>query len=182
IILDEPTNHLDISSKDILQKALMDFSGSLILVSHDVDFLSPITNKVIEIKPGALQTYSGGIDYYLTKKQDNIDEDNKTKAAEKESTRRDQKRLEAELRQKKYQATKDLSKKIKSIEEKIGALEKKEKELEKEVFNPELWNDPVLARAKQEEHRKIRVELESLLNEWTLNSEELTKIEAQFNI
>ena len=55
IILDEPTNHLDISSKTVLQKALNEFSGSLVLVSHDVEFLSPIVNKVVEIRKGELK-------------------------------------------------------------------------------------------------------------------------------
>lgn len=68
IILDEPTNHLDISSKRILQKALSDFEGSLVLVSHDVDFLRPIVNKVVRIERGLFRQYEDGIDYYLLKR------------------------------------------------------------------------------------------------------------------
>jgi len=72
IILDEPTNHLDISSKKVLQQALIKFSGSLILVSHDVDFLRPIVNKVIEIRKGEIKIFSGGIDYYLIKREESL--------------------------------------------------------------------------------------------------------------
>ncbi|GAG96022.1 unnamed protein product, partial [marine sediment metagenome] len=68
IVLDEPTNHLDISSKKVLQQALINFNGSLILVSHDVDFLLPIVSRVVEIRKGKIQTFSGGIDYYLQKR------------------------------------------------------------------------------------------------------------------
>ena len=68
IILDEPTNHLDISSKKVLQRALIDFNGSLILVSHDIDFLEPIVNKVVEIRKGEVKNFEGGIEYYLRKR------------------------------------------------------------------------------------------------------------------
>ncbi len=69
IILDEPTNHLDISSKDVLLKALKNFPGSLILVSHDIDFLKPLVNKVVEVKKGKIKEYPGGIEYYLQKER-----------------------------------------------------------------------------------------------------------------
>ena len=72
IILDEPTNHLDISSKQILQKALQEFQGSLILVSHDVDFLTPIVNKVVEIRKGEIKSFADGIEYYLSKREEQL--------------------------------------------------------------------------------------------------------------
>jgi len=68
IILDEPTNHLDITSKEILQKALIDFSGSIVLISHDIDFLKPIVNKTVEIKNRKVTLFEGGIEYFLYKK------------------------------------------------------------------------------------------------------------------
>ncbi len=67
IILDEPTNHLDYSSKKVLQQALVNFSGSLILVSHDVEFLKPIANRVVDIRAGKVRIYEGDIEYYLYK-------------------------------------------------------------------------------------------------------------------
>jgi len=67
IVLDEPTNHLDIDSKKILQKALIDFTGSLIIVSHDVDFIRPIANKIVDIRNKRIKLYPGNIDYYLDK-------------------------------------------------------------------------------------------------------------------
>ncbi|MFA7228122.1 MAG: ABC-F family ATP-binding cassette domain-containing protein, partial [Melioribacteraceae bacterium] len=63
IILDEPTNHLDFSSKEILKRALMEFTGTLIIVSHDIDFLESITNKVIEIRDQLVKVIPGGIGY-----------------------------------------------------------------------------------------------------------------------
>ena len=69
IILDEPTNHLDYESKKIVQNALDEFKGTLIIVSHDIDFLTPIITKVIEFHDKKIKEYYGGIDYYLLKKE-----------------------------------------------------------------------------------------------------------------
>jgi ATP-binding cassette subfamily F protein 3 len=67
IILDEPTNHLDMISKDVLKQALSDFTGALIIVSHDRDFLAGLTEKTIEFKNRKIREYSGDINYYLEK-------------------------------------------------------------------------------------------------------------------
>ncbi len=131
IVLDEPTNHLDISSKNILQKALVDFKGSLVLVSHDVDFLMPIVNKVVEIRKNSFKIFLGGIDDYLYKRKQIIESEKantfKNQPNVDSFSRKDQKRIEAEQRQKKYLATKDIIKQISQLEEKIDTLEKKGK-------------------------------------------------------
>ena len=72
IIFDEPTNHLDMTSSQLLQSALVDFSGSLVIVSHDVDFLRPIANKVLDIRDEKISLYEGDIDYYLWKKEEEL--------------------------------------------------------------------------------------------------------------
>jgi len=74
IILDEPTNHLDFTSKDILQRALINFPGTLLIVSHDIDFIKPIANKIIEMNNGSLTVFYGGIDYYFFKKSEVTDD------------------------------------------------------------------------------------------------------------
>ena len=65
LVMDEPTNHLDIQSKNVLKEALRNFEGTLILVSHDRDFLQGLTDKVLEFKDGNLKEYLGDIDFYL---------------------------------------------------------------------------------------------------------------------
>ena len=145
IVLDEPTNHLDISSKKVLQQALINFKGSLILVSHDVDFLQPIVSKVVEIRKGKIQPLAGGIDYYLHKREElNINdvEEKITKGSEPVTTKKEQKRIEAEKRQAKYSATKDLVSEIARLEKKIEELEEKERNLENTLAKPETYNNP----------------------------------------
>ncbi|MGE5351738.1 MAG: ABC-F family ATP-binding cassette domain-containing protein [Acidobacteriota bacterium] len=184
IVLDEPTNHLDISSKQVLQKALMDFKGTLILVSHDVDFLRPVVNKVCEIRNHAAKIYYGGIDYYLEKKKEaDAAEKPAVKQNEQNNTgnRKDQKRLEAELRQKKYAATKDIVKEIAALEVKIEALEEKKKQLESDLADPSVYSNSQLAKEKTSDYNKAKEDLEKCFEKWTELTEKLEEIESSFS-
>lgn len=184
IILDEPTNHLDYSSKQILQKALIDFTGSLVIVSHDVDFLQPIVNKVVEIRNKYVKLYYGNIDYYLEKRLEQAEQE-KEKKQEKEaelyqSNRKDLKRIEAELRQKKYAATKDLVKEIKAYEIKMEELENVKKTLEDELADPNVYTNPLLAKDKNAEYNKIKDNLDKVFHKWAELTEKLEQIESSF--
>ena len=184
IILDEPTNHLDYSSKIILQNALKDFPGSLILVSHDIDFLRPIVNKVVYIKNKELKIFPEGIDYFLSKRIELQDKEGKNKEVENNlqgASRKEQKKIEAELRQKKYQATKDLIRNIQLLESKISELEKKEKKLERELSDPDLYKNPELMRQKNYEFNNVKRELSQLIIDWEFNTAELQKAEEKFS-
>jgi ATP-binding cassette subfamily F protein 3 len=183
IILDEPTNHLDISSKEVLQQALIDFPGSLILVSHDVDFLTPIVNKVVEIRKGQITIFQGGIEYYLDKKQHTeIEEVSETmkRSEDLNTSRKDQKRTEAELRQKKYTATKDLIKQIDKLEKEIGIFEKRQRELEKILIDPRVYSNPNEAREKNLEYIQTKELLDKTIMDWEKLSEDLHNVEKQF--
>ncbi|MHB9012145.1 MAG: ABC-F family ATP-binding cassette domain-containing protein [Ignavibacteriaceae bacterium] len=185
IILDEPTNHLDISSKQVLQKALLDFSGSLILVSHDVDFLIPIVNKVVEIRKGEVKLFEGGIEYYLSKKQQLQNADLELPGNKNASTdivsKKDQKRIDAEQRQKRYAATKHLIKKVTELENQIELLEKKEKKLEHDLTLPEIFSNPQKARETTFEFGETKKKLLEKIKDWEKISEELLEIEKQFS-
>lgn len=69
LVMDEPTNHLDIKSKNVLKQALQSFEGTLILVSHDRDFLQGLTDRVYEFKDGGIKEYLGDIDFYLEQRK-----------------------------------------------------------------------------------------------------------------
>ncbi len=185
IILDEPTNHLDMSSKGILQQALIDFNGSLILVSHDVAFLKPIINKVADIRKGVIKIYEGGLDYYLSKREEGINSREflsvKNNAAQNNISRKEQKRIEAERRQKKFRATKDIIKKIEELEKQISVLESKENELENKLADEKIYSDPVMAKEVTSEYNKAKQDINYKMAEWSRLSEELQKIESQFS-
>ena len=185
IILDEPTNHLDYTSKLILQKALINFNGSLILVSHDVDFLRPIASKVIDIRKGKLKTYLGDIDYFLSKRDLSSLERDAVVVEKKEkvetTNRKDQKRLEAELRQQKHNATKNLVKEISSWEIKISSYENLIKDLERKLADPSIYSDGDAAKDITNRFNKTKSELEQANKKWEKLTEKLLEIESQFN-
>ena len=184
IILDEPTNHLDYSSKLILQKALIDFKGTLILVSHDIDFLRPIVDKVIDIRKGIIKQYPGNIDYYLSKRiESTTDSENELISIENKdfTNRKNQKRIEAELRQQKHLATKDVIKSIKKLEELIYELEIDHKELEEKLADPKIYSNGEAIKQTTSKFNQVKSQLEKAINEWTNLNEELQNIEAQFN-
>jgi ATP-binding cassette subfamily F protein 3 len=183
IILDEPTNHLDISSKEVLQKALTDFTGSLILVSHDVDFLKPIVNKVVEIRKGEIAIFNGGIEYYLDKKQNTASEEASEKTRkffDPNATRKDQKRIDAEMRQKRYIATKDLIQQIEKLEKEIESSERRQKELEIILAKPSVYSNPKEAKERNLEYLQTKELLEKIIAEWEKLSEELHAVEKLF--
>lgn len=190
LILDEPTNHLDFSSKEVLKNALINFAGSLVIVSHDVDFLTPIATKTIEIRHGKITAYEGGIEYYIFKHeviQRNEELKNHVEykpAAESKPdsiSRKDLKKFEAELRRKKYSATKEIIQKISGLEKKISDLEKLEKQLESDLGNPEIYTNPESAKLKNNEFKQVKAELADCLREWENYSNELLELEKQFN-
>ena len=122
LIMDEPTNHLDISSKNVLKRALEKFEGTLILVSHDRDFLQGLTDKVYEFKDEKIKEYLGDIDYFLERHDlDNMREvEKRTKIiadTSKEGSNGKKNYLEAKER-------KQLQNKISKIEAEISKLEK----------------------------------------------------------
>ncbi|NLT50808.1 MAG: ABC-F family ATP-binding cassette domain-containing protein [Ignavibacteria bacterium] len=181
IILDEPTNHLDFSSKRILQQALTDFKGTEIIVSHDVEFLRPIVNKVAEIRNNKLKLFEGGIDYYLSK-TGNIPE--KELPAKKSfpvsalSDNKDIKRIEAELRNKRYKLTKDLKQQIETLEINIHDSEKDIVLIEKELADPSIYLNPENVKNKNKFYNELKLSLEQMLEKWTELQEELENIES----
>jgi len=186
IILDEPTNHLDYTSKLILQKALLAFKGTLILVSHDIDFLRPIATKVIDIRKGKLKTYLGDIDYFLSKRDFSLIERDaetdvrKTKPEVSNANRKDQKRIEAEVRQQKHKATKDLVKEISKLENQISKFEITIKDLESKLADPAIYSNGETAKQTTNDFNQAKSNLDSAMKKWEELQEQLLDIESKF--
>ena len=159
LVMDEPTNHLDIKSKNVLKEALNRFEGTLILVSHDRDFLQGITNKVYEFKDSKIKEYLGDIDYYLDQRNlENLREAEKRtvvketpKKSNKESYE-DQKRL------------KSLNNRLSKVESQINQLEKDIKEMDVELA---INYDETAAKPNFFENYKAKKKsLEELMSNW----------------
>jgi len=139
LIMDEPTNHLDMYSIDILKKALLDFDGTLIIISHDRSFLNGLTNKVFEFKNKSIKEYLGGIDFFLEtnhlSKLSELDQSNKLqkKFDKKENSAQkiaylNRKENEREIRK--------LKNKISKLESEISLIENKKKKLDLDLSDP----------------------------------------------
>ncbi|MFH0734949.1 MAG: ABC-F family ATP-binding cassette domain-containing protein [bacterium] len=181
VVLDEPTNHLDFNSKIVLQDALINFTGSLIIVSHDIEFIKPIINKVVDIRDGSVKLYYGGIDYYINKRKELLEtgilSPTNIEVEDKKISRKDIKRVEAEQRQKKYKATKDLISKISKLEEEISKIEEKKLILEKELTSPEVYSNSNLVKNKKAEYERTKKALEEKYAVWTDHNYKLEHVE-----
>ncbi len=183
IILDEPTNHLDFESKKIVQNALMEFNGTLIIVSHDIDFLEPIVSKVVEVRNKNIKEFVGGIDYYLRKSQefDETEFDEIKKNETKKFNRKDEKRLEAERRQHEHLATKKMKSSINNLEIKIEELEIGKLQLETNLAKEEVYSNPTLAKQNKIEYEQVKTELAQTYDEWAIIHDELERVMEEIN-
>jgi ATP-binding cassette subfamily F protein 3 len=179
IILDEPTNHLDFDSKKILQEALIKFNGTLVIVSHDVDFIRPIANKVIEIRNSRIKEYPGTIDYYLEKqKSEQVEETNNNKP---KNYKKEEKRRVAEIRQQKSKATSKLKSDLERIEEEIAKLEEEKLETEQTLADPSIYNDAEKVKSLKTLYSEVQQSLELNYERWTDLSSKLESIEKEFD-
>lgn len=166
LVLDEPTNHLDMRSKDILKEALKQYDGTLILVSHDREFLDGLCNKVFEFKSGEIREFPGGIfDFLQSRKLETLKQLEQAKAAEKKPTTpvaEPKKTANPENEKQRKQ----LQTKIRNAEEQIALLETKVEKLEAELANPETYADTARSTQLLNEHTKTKAELDSAMQNW----------------
>ncbi len=169
LIFDEPTNHLDMQSKSILQQALQQFKGTLMIVSHDRDFLDPIVNKTLEVQPGRVKTWLGNVSYYLEKQAEEAEARANIQTSEKPSdglSRKEQRRIEAEKRNALSKKIKPLQKRLEETEQRVEKLEERKAEIETEMADTAFYDDPEKVKETSLEYESIKNELAELLNKW----------------
>ncbi len=169
LIFDEPTNHLDMQSKSILQQALQQFEGTLMIVSHDRDFLDPIVNKTLEVQPGRVKTWLGNVSYYLEKQAEEAEARANIQTSEKPSdglSRKEQRRIEAEKRNALSKKIKPLQKRLEETEQRVEKLEERKAEIETEMADTAFYDDPEKVKETSLEYESIKNELAELLNKW----------------
>lgn len=187
LIFDEPTNHLDMQSKNILQQALDQYEGTFMIVSHDIDFLDPIVNKVLEVQPDNIRTYLGNVSYYLDKKKEEeladeapADGEGKQANGSPSLSRKEERRLEAEKRQQKYQKLKPYKKKIDPLEEKIEKLEQRKSEIEEAMAASDFYDDTDQVKETTLEYDKLKAELVEIYAEWEGVAMKISEIEEEY--
>ena len=195
LILDEPTNHLDMQSQQILQEALRAYQGSCIIVSHNRDFLDPITDKVIEFYPEnkTPRVFLGNLTDFIDKKNQEISSSKGQESLEKKpqreavtkidspANRKEQRKFEGQLRQQKADALKPIQKKLEEIEQQIAELEEQKCQLETKMKSPEFFKDKEQSIQSSTLHREISLRIEKYYSEWAAISDEIEKTEMDFD-
>jgi len=167
LIMDEPLNHLDKTAKETLEKTLIDYEGTLILISHDRYFLDKIVERVIEIKDGKCEEYHGNYSYYLGKR-DGFDNSREIKTinGDSETTRKERKKIEAEKRQSISAERNRLKEEIEEYEKRIDLLEEKKKKIEVTMADPKTYEDKSLIVRLQKDLSDINKKLPVLYDSW----------------
>jgi ATP-binding cassette subfamily F protein 3 len=193
LIMDEPTNHLDKFARQALEQALVQYNGTLLLISHDRYFLDKIVNRTIEIRNGSILEYDGNYSYYLQKRGSvsiqqpiSTPEAASTPTAKEGSPQvskapggkktKEQKKLEAEARQAVSSKRSRLQREVEKLEEKIEQLETRKQELETQMAHPDTYNDSELAVRLQKEYSAVKKELTRCNQEWEQASTQLEEI------
>ncbi|TNE62184.1 MAG: ABC transporter ATP-binding protein [Bacteroidetes bacterium] len=177
LVLDEPTNHLDMLSKDILKQALIDFKGTLLVVSHDREFLSELSTRTIEFRDHKLKEYLGDVNYFLQKRQlDNMREvemrTTNGKQAAAGNSRPGTATNEKPVVEISAEEKKQLQRTVQRSERKIADLETAIEKIETQMADPGFYSDP-----KSEEllkkYNDQKAELEQVYAEWESAVEKL---------
>ncbi len=188
LVLDEPTNHLDLHSKDVLLKALKDFGGSVVFVSHDRGFIEQLATQVLALADGTYKYYPGDYNFYLeqeaklsdsglenggaaqtagTKNGNSQSAQNISKASSSEENGENSAVKQDWLEQKKRNTERrKIERLVQSLEEEISALEEKKSKLEEEIAKPEVYSSGEKAKAVQAQIEAVSKEIESKTTEW----------------
>lgn len=163
LVLDEPTNHLDMLSKEVLKNAILKYDGSLIVVSHDREFLTGLTEKTIEFRDKKLYEHLGDVNYFLERRALNDMRD-----AEKATVKKRQEKAKVQDQQGPSldrNAQKKFEKQIKNIERKISNTETEIKKLEVKMAEEGFYNTPE-ANDELAQYNKHKESLDKLMEEW----------------
>jgi ATP-binding cassette, subfamily F, member 3 len=178
LIMDEPTNHLDITSKELLKKALNNYDGSLIVVSHDREFLQGLTDKVYEFKNQNIKEYVGDIDTFLEEKDLENFKQLESSQKKQKNTKQDKSDDQASYADQKasQKKVKKLQNRISKLEKQIETLDKSQKEIDADLAIPEKFTELSQKEGFFAEYEKNQQKLQELEVEWEQASEQLEAV------
>ncbi|HPE34801.1 MAG TPA: ABC-F family ATP-binding cassette domain-containing protein [Bacteroidales bacterium] len=170
LVLDEPTNHLDMSSKDILKNALLHYDGTLVIVSHDRDFLSGLTEKVIEFRNRGIREYLGDVhDFLESRRLEHLNELEKKQTKQQTENNTEapsQNKLDFERRKQQESKLRRLQNRIEKSEQSIEKIEKEIAVLDNLLANPEPEHPLVISGEIYHQYEKLKADLAGEMNSW----------------
>jgi ATP-binding cassette subfamily F protein 3 len=168
-LLDEPTNHLDIRSKEILKQALLDYEGTIVMVSHDRDFMKGMCTRLFEFRDGHVKEHLGGIEEFMelrkVERLNELDLDKKVDLAAKVEKKAASEKRKPEENQNE-QEQKQLRNQLKKVETEIERLEKEIKSCDEKLSNPETQNQAVNDKAFMSNYSSLKSQLEKEMQSW----------------
>ncbi len=192
MLLDEPTNHLDMSSQEVLQEAMAQYDGTIVVVSHNRYFVDSFINKVMEVKAGRITIYDGDITEYLLKQAEMAEVRQAAGAAigrtglaygaaadSSRDTRKERKKQEAERRQERSRRAGPWLQKVTESEKKIEALESEKDELEAIMADPELYKDEKAWTRTSRAYEDCKRRLERWYGHWETAQGKVEEIDAE---
>jgi ATP-binding cassette subfamily F protein 3 len=190
MLLDEPTNHLDITSQEVLQEAMAQYEGTIIVVSHNRFFANSFVNKVLEIRDNRATLYEGNIDDYQearkrieaapatqAARQENLDKAAPVRQLAADGDRKAERRKRAQRRQQLSVKLKPWKKKVVDAEKKIAVLETRKGELETLMADPELYGDQPRWAKVSKEYNELKRRLDRQYDSWEQAQEQIEEIE-----
>ena len=193
LILDEPTNHLDMQSQDILQKALIDYPGTLLIVSHNRNFLDPIVQKTMEFRQGFdPRMFAGNLTYYLDKIEaeesgittpvvNSSANPSHSTPTQPQLSSKERRKRDASIRERRNKVLKPLQNEFTTVEKTIAELESAQATLTTHLESPEVMGDPEKLRETTNAYECISQKLENAYSKWEDLSTQIEKLEAELD-
>lgn len=179
LILDEPTNHLDMRSKDVLKEAIREFDGTVIVVSHDREFLDGLVTKVYEFGGGLVKEHIGGIyDFLQKKKIENLNELHLSASTSEGVKKKEEKDPPSEGKLS-YEAQREQTRKIRKLEKQVAELETSIEKMEQQVSaleNRMATPEGAADMSLYQEHQKLKEQIAAAETEWETISLELEEL------
>jgi ATP-binding cassette subfamily F protein 3 len=184
LILDEPGNHLDVTTKNIFHYALMQYQGTILIVSHDRFFLDQLTKKIVEIREGKIYIYPGNYSYFIQKRQKILEKENqdvakfstKKKKLKQSLFEKQRRKIQASQRNRKYQLIKEIEKELQPLEDRISYLDKQKIHIEKLLCHKEILKNSIRIQELKIDLYQTNNELDKLLKQWEILINEKEKI------
>ena len=177
------------SSKNILQQAIQQYEGTVVIVSHDRDFLDPIVDKVLDVQPGYIKTYLGNVSYYLERKKEEDEAESAETSTQKETqeedsqlSRKEQRRIEAERRNEISRRTKPIRKNLEAVEKEIEQKELRITEIEEEMARPDFYDDAENVKKFSLEYDQLKADLTDRYSKWEEYQSRIEKVEEELTV